>query len=194
MKKNHKLVAGGAALLLALGLGVAAVGTTSAYFSDTNTGGAITVSSATAASIAVDVDGDPTTTPTLDFAGLLPGQTQTQTFTVTNTGTSAQDVWVQFPNNGENNKFSKFLETATFEIHVDGVLMWTSDPAAGTAAKPAAPAILLAQDLQPEESAEVTFALTLDAETTSADVQASDKPVELHYDIVATQPGIQPGA
>jgi hypothetical protein len=194
MKKNQKIAVGGTSLLVALALGVAAVGTTSAYFSDTNTGGAIIVSSETVATIAVDVNGDPTTTPDLGYAALLPGETQTQTFTLTNTGTSAQDVWVQFPNNGENNQFATFLDTATFDIYVDDDLVWTSDPASGTTAKPPAPAILLTEDLPPDESAEVDFALTLDSDTTSADVQASDKPVTLHYEIVATQPGIEPGA
>ena len=199
MRTNHKIVTAGTALLLAMGLGIAAVGTTSAYFSDTNTGGAITVSAASVATISVDVDGNPTTTPALDFAGLLPGATQTKSFTITNTGTSAQDVWVQFPDQKELQDFSMLLkDSAALEILVDGALVYTSDPA-GASAQAAdwklPDEILLAQDLAPGQSADVAFAMTLDATTTTADAQASSGlPVTMHYNIVATQPGIDPGA
>lgn len=197
MKKNHKIIAGGTALLLALALGLAAVGTTSAYFSDTNTGGAITATSGSVAAISVDVNGDPTATPDIAFENLLPGATQEQSFTVTNSGTSPQDVWVQFPNPEEVGDFSDILKKdASFEIYVDGQPVWSS----GTTADAKTPdwklpeAILLAQDLAPGESVTVTFAMTLDATVTSADAHGTGSlPATLHYNIVATQPGIEPG-
>ena len=91
---NKKIIAGGSAALLAVGLGIASVGVTSAYFSDTNTGGHV---EASLGSIKVAVDGDKSTTPVIDFANLLPGDTATGGFTVENIGRSAQDVYMTFP-------------------------------------------------------------------------------------------------
>jgi len=181
-----------------LGLGLAAVGSTSAYFSDTNTGGAIIATTGTIAAIAVDVNGDPTATPDIAFETLLPGETQEQSFTVTNSGSSVQDVWVQFPNPDEVDAFSAVLKKdASFEILVDGQSVWNS-AAVVDAQKPdwrLPDEILLTQGLAPGESVTVTFAMTLDPTVTTADAPTTNAlPVTLHYNIVATQPDIQPGA
>lgn len=173
MKKNHKIVAGGTAILLALGLGLAAVGSTSAYFSDTNTGGAITV---TAGSIYVDTDGDATTTSDVEYTNVLPGDTLAQDVAVENAGTSAQDVYLVVDE----------AQLATAQAAADGkgdvYISVNGTEVAQLSTMDAE--VLLAEDLAAGGTATITFTL----ETSTGTEQAIDPAgLNLPYSIVATQ-------
>ena len=173
MKKNHKIVAGGTAILLALGLGLAAVGSTSAYFSDTNTGGAITV---TAGSIYVDTDGDETTTSDIEYTNVLPGDTLTQDVEVENAGTSAQDLYLVVD--------EADLATAQDAIAGKGDLFITVDGTQVAQLSTMGAETPLATDLAAGDTATVTFTLV----TTPGTEQAIDPAgLDLPYSIVATQ-------
>ena len=71
------------------------MGSTSAYFSDTNSGGYV---AASLGSIKVSVDGDKGSTPVIDFGSMLPGEEREGGFIVANIGRSAQDVYITYPN------------------------------------------------------------------------------------------------
>lgn len=180
MKKNHKIVAGGTALLLALGLGLAAVGSTSAYFSDTNTGGAITV---TAGSIYVDTDGDEATTSDIAYTGVLPGDTVAQDVEVENSGTSAQDVYLVVDEDA--------LATAQDVIEGKGDVHISVNNTEVAQLSTMGTEVLLAPGLGAGDIATVTFTLET---ATGTEQPVTPSEMNLPYSIVATQPGVTPGA
>lgn len=189
---NKKIVAGGAAVALALGLGVASVGVTNAYFSDTNSGGYV---SADLGSIRVDVDGDRTGTPVIAFEGLLPGDTATGGFTVTNTGQSTSDVYMAFPSQLQLAIINDLGTYAELEITVDGEQVFFSDNLndnypGDPSVTPLPSQLLLAADVAPGQELDVQVSLKL-AEWAETQFPGTMK---LDYNIVATQPGIAPGA
>lgn len=191
MRKNHKIIAGGTALLLALALGLAAVGSTSAYFSDTNSGGAIT---ATAGSIYVDVmdpygQNSETGTPDIDLGTVVPGDTVTSgTLTVQNTGTSTQDVVIQFTDPAALAQLNALGEYGTVAIVVapagvdgEGEVAFSSHD---LAANPLPSQVVLWDDLQPGESFYLSFTLSISPDATA---QSQVESLGLDYSIVATQ-------
>lgn len=197
MKKNHKIVAGGTALILALGLGLAAVGTSSAYFSDTNTGGSVIVS---AGSIYVDTDGSQSDTSDIYLDGIVPGQTVTASFTATNSGNSTQDLYVQLTSDAILAAINNLGTTATIEITANGETVFYSenlndnDPS-DPALVPLPDTVKLASDVAPGESVTVELSFTLDADVVTQVPQDWDHvTIALPYDVIATQPGIEPGA
>ena len=196
MSKNRKIVASAAAVVVALGLGAAAVGTTSSYFSDINSGGAITM---WIGSIAVSVDGNRTTTPDLDLGSLLPGEVATGDFEVKNIGRNAQDVWLQFDPNHPTFKAVNQLGTyAEIEITVDGERVFFSDnlngnyPPGTPGVTPLPSDLQLTEGLVPGDTATVEFSLKL-SEKLQTQLPIAI-PLSLPYSVVATQPGINPGA
>lgn len=68
------------------------VASSGAYFTDSK-GGAITGNLGT---VAVDISGE-----NINFANLMPGETQTQTVWVRNTGTGNEDIYLAFSNDGD---------------------------------------------------------------------------------------------
>ncbi len=198
MKRNQKIVAGGTALILALGLGLAAVGTSSAYFSDTNSGGSVVVS---AGSIYVDTDGNPTNTSDIMLDNVLPGETATGDFTAKNTGQSTQDLYVQFKAGGVLEAINELGTTATIEITVNDEQVFYSDNLndeypGDPSVTPLPETLLLAEDVAPGESIHVEFSFTLDADFVTQPGETWDEyaTAKLPYSVIATQPGIEPGA
>jgi hypothetical protein len=196
MQKSTKAKVGGGltAIVLALGMGVVASGATSAYFSDTNSGGVITASYG---SIYVDVDGNKTTTPNLDLRDLLPGETKTGEFTVANSGRSDQDVHVQFDSDAVLKLVNQLGRSAAIEIAVDGERVFFSDNLndgypGNPAVTPLPKTLTLVEGLAPGASAQVTFAFTYAASNTAQ--LPIEIPLNLPYSVIATQPGIAPGA
>jgi hypothetical protein len=72
-----------------------AIGSTGAYFTDTNGGGQI---NATSGSVAVKVNGSETNAPVINFTNLMPGTPRTSTVSVQNTGSGSEDVYLVFDN------------------------------------------------------------------------------------------------
>jgi hypothetical protein len=90
-----RLAALGITALAAAGTGLAAVGSTGAYFSDTHSG----TISGTVGSIHVSPNGGKgADNMDFTFSNLLPGESQTATLNYENVGHNAQDVWLVFPN------------------------------------------------------------------------------------------------
>lgn len=179
MKKNHKIVAGGTALLLAMGLGLAAVGSTSAYFSDTNSGGAITV---TAGSIYVTTDDSLKFTSDLEYTNVLPGDTVAKDVAVENSGSSAQDVYLVVDEEDLSKAQSAARGKGDLVVSVgenEVARLSTMDTE-----------VQLASNLAAGDEITVTFTLEADTDTEFA----TGRGVDLPYSIVATQPGIEPGA
>lgn len=215
---NKKIIAGGsAAALVALGLGVAAVGTTSAYYSNTNTGGAWQV---TTGSIQVSVDDDAETTPDLAYDRLLPGEWHWDSFKVENTGRSAQDVYLQIDNDLVLKAINSLGTYGGIEIKVDGATVfkslnlndgYTDANEDRPPVKPLAKNTLLIEGLSPDAgpvTVEIGLKMGEAFETQVPDVVVieppipglppieipMDKPLPVSYSIVATQPGIAPEA
>jgi hypothetical protein len=197
MQKSTKAKVGGGltAIVLALGMGVVASGATSAYFSDTNTGGAITASFGT---IAVDVDGNRSTTPNLDLSGLLPGEARSADFTVKNTGRSTQDVHMQFDSDAVRKAINTLGSYAAIEITVDGERVFFSDnlndqyPAGTPGVNPLPKQLLLKGGLGAGSEATVEFTFTASEKFQSQAMALV--PLTMPYSVIATQPGIAPGA
>ena len=194
---NKKIIAGGSAALLAVGLGIASVGVTSAYFSDTNTGGHV---EASLGSIKVAVDGDRNTTPVIDFANLLPGDTATGGYTVENIGRSAQDVYMTFPKEAQLKLINQLGTYAEIEITVEGERVFFSDNLndgypGNPDVTPLPSELKLADGLAAGEDIDVQFSLKLDEKWTNTwNIQWPTVTMKLDYNVVATQPGIAPGA
>ena len=94
-KNRKKMIVGAGGVAVALALGLAALGPTGAYFSDTAQGEV----TGTIGSIKVTGSGGSGADQLgLNYTNLLPGVPQTVTSRYTNTGNSAQDVWVVFNN------------------------------------------------------------------------------------------------
>ena len=166
---NKKIIAGGSAALLAVGLGIASVGVTSAYFSDTNTGGHV---EASLGSIKVAVDGDKSATPVIDFANLLPGDTATGGYTVENIGRSAQDVYMTFPKEAQLKLIDQLGTYAEIEITVDGERVFFSDNLndgypGNPDVTPLPSELKLADGLAAGEDIDVQFSLKLDEKWTN---------------------------
>ena len=68
---------------------------TGAYFTDSHGGGAV---NATEGNVALKVNGSTGNAPTIDWAGILPGDTMTTTVSVQNTGSGNEDVYLVFDN------------------------------------------------------------------------------------------------
>ena len=194
---NKKIIAGGAAVLLSVGLGVAAVGSTSAYFSDTNSGGYV---AASLGSIKVSVDDDADTTPVIDFGSMLPGEVRQGGFTVQNIGRSAQDLYITYPNDAQLKIINQLGTYAEIEITVDGERVFFSDNLndgypGNPDVTPLPAELLLAEGLAPGSDLDVQFSLTLaDKWTNTFNLNWPTVTMQLDYDVVATQPGITPGA
>lgn len=196
-----KLVAGTAAIVLATGLAVAGSSLTSAYFSDTNTGGAIT---GTTGSIEVDVNGNKTTTPTITFDNVLPGETRTGSFTFQNTGRSTQDVYLQFTNKALVDEINKLGTYAAIEIKVDGERVFFSDNLNDKwpgELVPLPQQLLLKAGVAPTGAHQVDFSFTVAGKFSTqipngplVDKYGLNTVLSLPYSVVATQPGIAPGA
>ncbi len=197
MKKNQKIIAGGTALVVALGLGLAAVGTSSAYFSDTNMGGKVIVS---AGSIYVDTDGSKTNTSDVLLEDILPGQTVTGTFTATNSGNSTQDLYVQFTNPYALHAINQLGTTATIEIQVNEEQVFFSDNLndgypGNPEVTPLPETLLLAEDVAAGDEISVEFFFTLDSDVhTQVPQNLAGQTVAMPYSVIATQPGIEPHA
>lgn len=189
-----KIVGGATAIVMACGLAVAGSSLTSAYFSNTNTGGAI---NASYGSIYVDVDGKEFTTPDLNLSGMLPGESRSAEFTFTNSGKSAQDTWATFDDDAVLKAVNQLGRKASIEIKVNGQQIFFSDnlndgyPNDPTV-KPLPKQLQLIEGLAAGESATVEFTMGISEDFTSQLVAAI--PVSLPYSIVATQVGIAPGA
>lgn len=193
---NKKIIAGGTAVVLALGLGAAAVGTTSSYFSDTNSGGEISM---TMGSIYVKVDGKWTSTPDIQLGAMLPGEVASGDFQVENAGRSAQDVWLQFdPNNPTFQAVNQLGSYAEIEILVDGERVFFSDnlngnyPPGTPGVNPLPADLKLAEGLAPGDTVDVVFSLKL-AEKLEAQLPVFPT-MKLPYSVTGTQEGINPGA
>lgn len=189
-----KILGGTTALVMACGLAVAGSSVTSAYFSDTNTGGTITASYG---SIYVDVDGSKTKTPNLDLTDLLPGQTKTGKFTVKNAGRSPQDVHVRFDSDAILKLVNQLGRSAAIEIKVDDERVFFSDNLndgypGDPSVTPLPKQLKLVSDLAPQDDATVEFSFTYAASNTAQ--LPFEVPLSLPYSVIATQPGIAPGA
>jgi hypothetical protein len=191
-----KIVGGATAIVMACGLAVAGSSMTSAYFSDTNTGGKIV---ATTGSIFVHTDGNAIKTSDLDLSGLLPGEAKADTFDVKNTGRSTQDVHLSFDNQAIVDAINDLGTYASITIKVNDEAVFYSenlndDPedqgADGIAPLPAKLKII--DKLAPGEEAEVEFRLGIPSKATGN--LPIEIPMELPYSVIATQPGIAPGA
>ncbi len=183
--RNRKLVVGGTALVLALGMGMAAIGTSSAYFSET--AGTAGVSQVVVEEGSIDVTTD---APTLDYSNLLPGEEVTKEFAVTNTGENAQDLYITFTDPAALAELNAALEHSSMWIEVNGEQVFTSDSDEGAAALPSE--VLLQDGLAAGETVTVTVGFMVDAGYTAQ--TPGENPITLPYSIVATQPGIAPGA
>lgn len=128
MKKNHKIIAGGSALVLALGLGLAGIASSSAYFSDTLTGGSVAVSLASFDLTIIDSEGNPVEgTPDIDLGELAPGEASSGSFTVSNTGTTAANVYLTFDDETVLKAINNLGQKASITITVDGETVFFSD-------------------------------------------------------------------
>ena len=199
---NKKIIAGGAAALLAVGLGVAAVGSTSAYFSDTNSGGYV---AASLGSIKVLTDGEKFT-PVIDFGSMLPGDKVEGGFTVLNNGRSTQDVYVTFPTEWQRDLINTLGKKAQVEVivtdskgqvikhHIFDNLV--EHPEWGN---PVPAEVDLAEGLAAGDSIDVEFVLTMTSDwgntwNVNVPFEWLIPTLTMDYNVVATQPGIAPGA
>ncbi len=205
--RNSKLLASGTALVLAAALGVAGVGSSAAYFSDTVTGGMIVVSSGPPEHLLIAVDthcipagsgagvtcdirpGDPrgeTEAPEICFEDPYNSHgdplTLSQQITVTNTGEGVQDVFIQF-GPGLDDFNAELEEGAVLQISVDGRVKATygTNPLGQYTSLTEEP-VLLADDLPAGESIEVKITFTPDPGRDNV----GGKTVQLPYQVYAT--------
>jgi hypothetical protein len=228
-----------------------ASGSTGAYFSDTHTG----VITGTIGTIRVTPSGGTASSDgslmDLAFNNLLPGAAQTVTVNYQNTGSSAEDVWVVFPNATALSSLNNSGSYATVHLSAVGTGVVnggdlfdsanlndrsaTCGPFSPSGCWPVPNAVLVAQNVGPTAGGAFTFSYMLASALTGqpagltapwntyplpgyggsglsyaaciaiatasqcsnnqTTVNAGDGSGNgLPYEIVATQPGIQPGA
>lgn len=190
-----------------------ASGTTGAYFSDTHTG-AISGSIGT---IQIAANGDTgKALSNLSFTNLMPGEAQAVTINYKNTGTSAQDVWITFPNAtalsalndlgsfGEVHLYSNgaaVFQSANLDDHTDTC----SDP---VLCKPLPKQVVIARNVAPNATGTITFqfkySIALDNNSQGTAFNRYPVPSQFHgstdtthgtglpFAIVAMQRGQQP--
>ena len=187
------------------GLLASAVVGTGAYFSDTEANNHIT---GTMGSIQVEGhDGSGANSLDAVFTDMLPGETSSKTLRYSNDGKNAQDVWVVFKGAGlgDGNAGSGINSLGTYaEVHVasNGTERFASQNLndrqstcpAGTgtpACNPLPSKIKVADALQPGHTGDWTFSFK--PASKFVNVQNAQL-LNLDYDLVATQVGVQPGA
>ena len=187
------------------GLVASAVTGTGAYFSDTKANNHIT---GTMGSIQIEGhDGSGTNNLDAVFSDMLPGETNSKTLRYTNTGHNDEDVWLVFkgPGLGDGNATSGINSLGTFaEVHVasNGTERFASQNlndrqstcqvGTGTpACNPLPSKIKVADALQPGHTGDFTFSFKPDVRFKNAQLA---QLLNLDYDLVATQVGVQPGA
>ncbi len=188
------------------GLLASAVVGTGAYFSDTKANNHIT---GTMGSIKVEGhDGSGTNKLDAVFADMLPGESKSATLRYSNTGANDQDVWIVFTNPaqiGNNTGKVGINSLGTYgEIHVssNGTEKFGSANlndngstcALGTgtpACNPLPSKIKLADALLPGHTGDFTFSFKPSSQFKNVQLA---QLLNLDYDLVATQVGVQPGA
>lgn len=183
------------------GLVASAVAGTGAYFSDTKANNHIT---GTMGSIQIQGhDGSGANNLDSVFTNMLPGEAKSTTLRYSNTGANDEDVWIVFNN---TTKLHALNQLGTYgEVHVgangsekfasqnlnDGYTCGTP----GNAGVPdvcALPSkIKLADALQPGHTGDFSFSFKPGEKFKNAQGQ---QLLDLDYDLVATQVGVQPGA
>jgi len=187
------------------GLLASAVVGTGAYFSDTKANNHIT---GTMGSIAVDGhDGSGVNNLDIVFTDMLPGEAHSQKLRYSNTGHNDQDVWVVFKGAGLGTGDGKtgINSLGTYgEVHVasNGTELFASQNlndngttcpvgVGSPACMPLPGKIKLADALKPGDTGNFSFSFTPGAKFKSVQLA---QLVNLDYDLVATQVGVQPGA
>ncbi len=189
MDRNRKRVTGGLAVALAIGMVLAGVGGSAAYYSDTVSGGSIIVSaSPSQVTVLVDtgltVDSlSATNTPDLDLGKATPNSTVSGSFEVKNTGNGAQDVHIQFTDPAELDELNNELKQgSSLEISVEGsptTLVFDKN-------NPLPQDVLLVSGLQPGVATTVTLTYHAGKSTAQDDQAKAFKEITLPYSIVAT--------
>jgi len=183
------------------GLVASAVAGTGAYFSDTKANNHIT---GTMGSIQIQGhDGSGTNNLDSVFTNMLPGQAQSTTLRYSNTGANDEDVWIVFSN---ATKLHALNQLGTYgEVHVasNGGERFASKNLndaypCGTPGNAGVPDICALPDkikvadaLQPGHTGDFSFSFKPSEKF--KDVQNAQL-LDLDYDLVATQVGVQPGA
>jgi hypothetical protein len=185
------------------GLVASAVAGTGAYFSDTKADNHIT-----GAMGSIQVEGhDGSGANNLDsvFTDMLPGDTSSATLRYSNTGHNSEDVWIVFhqADLGTHDGKTGINALGRFgEVHVsaNGSEVFgsqnlndnaTTCPPVGTDCKPLPAQIKLAGNLEPGHTGDFTFSFKPSAQFKKVQLQ---QMLNLGYDLVATQVGVQPGA
>jgi hypothetical protein len=230
--KIARIAALGASLAMTGGLIAAATGATGAYFSDTVNGDA----TGTIGSIQISPTNGAASLA-LAFTNLLPGTPQTVSVAYTNTGTSAEDVYVVFPDDialsalnnlgrygtvhltssgagavgdvfDSNNLNDNITTCGTFSQSPTGSvpgcwpipnqLLVASNVAPGSAGTFAFSfmyaSALSNQGPNPGTGVWNTFPVSGQTHTSNSNPSQATSGSGLPYEIVATQPGITPGA
>lgn len=224
--KTARIAALGTSLVMTGGLVAAATGATGAYFSDT-VNGSVT---GTIGSIQI--------TPTngaasmaLAFTNLLPGTPQTVSVAYTNTGTSAEDVYVVFPDDIALSALNNLGRYGTVHLTSSGAgavgdvfdsnnlndNVTSCGPFSQAGCWPVPNQVLVASNLAPGSAGTFvfsfmyasalsnqgpnpgtgvwnTFPVSGQTYTANSDPSQATSGSGLPYEIVATQPGITPGA
>jgi hypothetical protein len=199
------------AILSLLGLVslAAVVGSTGAYFSDTNNGKV----SGTVGSIKVATSGG-TGADTADFTftDLLPGTPQSATVNYQNNGRNPQDVWVVFPNADALHSLNQLGTYGEVHIAANGVEKFASQNlndgyACGTPGNPGVATVCpvpqklkLASNVAPGAGGNMTFAFNYASKLVAGNIDGATGPAwntyaggdGLPYQIVATQVGQTP--
>ncbi len=183
------------------GLVASAVAGTGAYFSDTKANNHIT-----GAMGSIQIQGhDGSGANSLDsvFTNMLPGEAKSATLRYSNTGANDEDVWVVFTN---ATKLKALNQLGTYgEVHVasNGTERFGSQNLndaypCGTPGTNGAPTlcalpkmIKVADALQPGHTGDFSFSFK--PGQAFKNVQGAQL-LDLDYDLVATQVGVQPGA
>ncbi len=187
------------------GLLASAVVGTGAYFSDTQANNHIT---GTMGSIRI-VGHDGSGANNLDavFTNMLPGESKSATLRYSNTGANDQDVWLVFKGAGlgDGNAGTGINSLGTYaEVHVasNGSEKFASQNlndrqstcpvGTGTpACNPLPSKIKLADALAPGHTGDFTFSFKPSSQFKNVQLA---QLLNLDYDLVATQVGVQPGA
>ena len=183
------------------GLVASAVAGTGAYFSDTKANNHIT---GTMGSIQIQGhDGSGASNLDSVFTNMLPGEAKSSTLRYSNTGANDEDVWIVFNN---PTKLHALNQLGTYgEVHVasNGTDRFASKNlndgydcgTPGTAGAPdlcAVPKMIkLADALQPGHTGDFSFSFKPGEKFKNIQGQ---QLLDLDYDLVATQVGLQPGA
>ncbi len=198
-----------------------AAGSTGAYFSDTQSG---TVSGSVGSIHVVTSGGSGADNADLSFTNLLPGASQTVSVNYTNTGKSAEDVYITFPNATALSALNSLGTYGEAHLSASGTPLFdsanlndrarTCGPFSPSGCWPLLSQYKVASNVSPGDTGSVSFSFAYASKLkgqTSATAPAAawnSYPVAgqvttvnsdgsgsgLPFTIVATQPGITPGA